>query len=161
MKTRDKESKALQRHEVGFFDEMDRTFDTLLNRGWMRPFREMWPDWAAPIQTDLEMRIPRVDLVERETEFLIRAELPGIEKKDLHLDLTGDVLTIRGERKHEEEVEEGNVYRAEIRRGSFSRTIRLPTTVKADEVNAEFDNGMLEVHLPKVETTPRQKIEVK
>jgi HSP20 family protein len=146
---------------VGFFDEMDRAFDTLLNRGWMRPFREIWPEWATPMQTDLELRIPRVDLVERETEFLIRAELPGIEKKDLHLDLTGDVLTIRGERKHEEKLEEGNVYRAEILRGSFSRTIRLPTTVKADEVNAEFDNGMLEVHLPKVETTPRQKIEVK
>jgi HSP20 family protein len=161
MKTRDKERKALQRHEVGFFDEMDRAFDTLLNTGWMRPFRETWPEWAAPMQTDRELRAPRVDLVEHDTEFLIRAELPGIEKKDLHLDLTGNVLTIRGERKHEEKVEEGDVYRAEILRGSFSRTIRLPTTVKADEVAAEFDNGMLEVHLPKVETTPRQKIEVK
>ena len=90
MKTRDKESKALQRHEVGFFDEMDRTFDTLLNRGWMRPFREMWPEWAAPIQTDLELRIPRVDLVERETEFLIRAELPGIEKKYLQFKLNNE-----------------------------------------------------------------------
>jgi HSP20 family protein len=159
MKTKDREGKPLQRYETGFFDEVDRAFDTLVNRGWLRPFRELWPEWA-PMQPDLNVRIPRVDLVERETEYLVRAELPGIEKKDLHVDLTGDVLTIRGERRHEAETEKGNVYRAEILHGTFSRTIRLPTGVNPDAVEARFDNGMLEVHLPKQEVSKRQKIEV-
>ena len=161
MKTKDKERKALQHHGVGLFDDMDRAFDTLLHHGWMQPFRELWPEWTPMQHQDIDLRIPRIDLVDRDTEFLVRAELPGIEKKDLHLDLTGDLLTIRGERQNEEESEEGNVYRSEIRRGSFSRTVRLPMTVKPDGVNAEFNNGMLEIHLPKAETTNRQKIEVK
>jgi HSP20 family protein len=164
LKTKDT-SKALQRHEAGLFDDMDRAFDALMSRGlmnpgWLRPFRELWPDWAA-LHSDVEVRLPRVDLIDREAELLVRAELPGIDKKDLELELNGDMLTIHGERRHEEKTEKENFYHAEIARGSFSRTLRLPTDVMADQVQASFDKGVLEVHLPKKETTETQKIEVK
>ncbi|KAA6184635.1 Hsp20/alpha crystallin family protein [Thiohalocapsa marina] len=166
MKIKSKDTgKTLQRHEPGLLDEMDRAFDTMLSRGlmnpnWLRPFRDLWPDWTA-LQTEAEVRLPRVDLVDHETELLVRAELPGIDKKDLHIDLSGDMLTIRGERRHEEKTEEENYYHAEIARGSFCRTMRLPVEVAGDKVEATFDKGLLEIRLPKRETTPRQKIEVK
>lgn len=160
MKTKDKPTTALQPRETGFFDEMDRAFDMLTNRGWLHPFRAFWPEWA-PLQPDLDVRVPRVDLVDRETEFLVRVELPGIDKQDVHVDLNGDLLTIRAERRHEQKTEEGNVYRAEILRGTFGRTIRVPAEIKTDEVQADFENGMLEIHLPKAESTKRQKIEIK
>jgi HSP20 family protein len=161
MKTKRKETTtALQRPETGFFDEMDRAFDTLMHRGWLRPFRDLWPEWQA-FETDVDVQVPRVDLIDREAEILVRAEVPGIDKEHLEVDLTGELLTIRGERRKEEKTEEGNVYRAEIARGTFVRTLRLPAEVDADKVEATFENGLLEIHLPKLATTKRQRIELK
>lgn len=161
MKTEDRETrKGLQRAEPGLLDEMDRAFDAFLRRGWMRPLRDLWPDWA-PMQPGLELAMPRVDLIDREDEVLVRAELPGVTKDDLKVELVGDLLTIAGERRHEEKVEQGNVFRAEIGYGSVSRTLRMPVEVNPDQVTASFENGMLEVHLPKQATAKRQKIEVK
>jgi HSP20 family protein len=161
MKTKRKETTtALTRPETGFFDEMDRAFDALMHRGWLRPFRELWPEWQ-PFTTDVEVQMPRVDLVDREAEILVRAEVPGIDKEHLDVDLSGELLTIRGERRKEERTEEGDVYRAEIARGTFVRTLRLPAEVDAEKVEATFKDGLLEIHLPKLATTKRQRIEVK
>ena len=161
MKTKRKETTtALTRPETGFFDEMDRAFDALMHRGWLHPFRELWPEWQ-PFTTDVEVQMPRVDLVDREAEILVRAEVPGIDKEHLDVDLSGELLTIRGERRKEERTEEGDVYRAEIARGTFVRTLRLPAEVDAEKVEATFKDGLLEIHLPKLATTKRQRIEVK
>jgi len=161
MKTKRKETTtALTRPETGFFDEMDRAFDALMHRGWLHPFRELWPEWQ-PFTTDVEVQMPRVDLVDREAEILVRAEVPGIDKEHLDVDLSGELLTIRGERRKEEKTEEGDVYRAEIARGTFVRTLRLPAEVDAEKVEATFKDGLLEIHLPKLATTKRQRIEVK
>jgi HSP20 family protein len=161
MKTKDKaRTTALQRPETRFFDEMDRAFDALTHHGWLRPFRGLWPEWA-PFAEDQDVQVPRIDLIDRESEVLVRAEVPGIGKDDLKVELTGELLTIAGERKHEEKTEEGNIYRAEIARGRFLRTIRLPCEVDAEKVDAVFDNGVLEVHLPKLEPAAKQRIEVK
>jgi HSP20 family protein len=102
-----------------------------------------------------------VDVIEREDEILVRAEVPGVEKKDLHVDLTGQLLTIKGERRHEEKEEKGELFRAEIARGSFSRSIRVPEDVDFEKVKAEFKDGMLDIHLPKTHKTERRHIEVK
>jgi HSP20 family protein len=161
MKTKDKaRTTALQRPETRFFDEMDRAFDALTHQGWLQPFRGLWPDWA-PLAEGQDVQMPRIDLIDRKTEVLVRAEVPGIGKDDLTVELTGELLTIAGERKHEEKTEEGNVYRAEISRGSFLRTIRLPCEVNPDKVDAVFENGVLEVHLPKLEPAAKQRIDVK
>jgi HSP20 family protein len=161
MKTKRKETTtALTRPETGFLDEMDRAFDALMHRGWLRPFRDLWPEWQ-PFTTEVGVQAPRVDLIDRETEILVRAEVPGIDKEHLNVDLNGDLLTIRGEHREEQETEEGNIYRAEIARGTFARTLRLPAEVDAEKIEATFKDGLLEIHLPKLATTKRQRIEVK
>lgn len=148
---------AVPRRELHLFDEMDRLFDALFHRGWLRPFRESWPEWAGLGET-FEMTAPRVDLIDREDELLVRAEVPGVEKKDLEVDLSGQMLTIRGERRREEKKEEGEYFRSEIARGSFSRTLRLPEEVDFEKARAEFADGMLEIHLPKTHKTERRRI---
>lgn len=140
--------------------EADRMFDTLFHHGWLRPFRDIWPEWTF-LGERLEFGAPRVDLVERDDEILVRAELPGVEKKDIKIDLSGDLLTIQGERRREEETEEGEVYRTEIASGTFTRSMRLPHTVDFEKAGAEFKDGMLEIHLPKADKTDRRHIEIK
>jgi HSP20 family protein len=83
-----------------------------------------------------------------------------VEKKDLTVDLSGQLLTIRGERRREEKKEEGEFFRAEIARGAFSRTIRLPEDVELGTAKAEFKEGILEIHLPKTHKTERRQITV-
>jgi HSP20 family protein len=156
-------TEAVPRRELDVFSDMDRMFDTLFRHGWLRPFRELWPEWS-PFGERMEFpefAVPHMDLIERDEEVLVRAELPGVEKKDLKLDLSDDLLTIRGERRREEKHEQGEVYRAEIARGAFSRTIRLPQTVDFEKADAKFKDGMLEVHLPKTRKTQRRRIQVK
>lgn len=160
MTTKRKElMEAVPRRELHLVDEMDRLFDTLFHRGWLRPFRESWPEWAGLGET-FEMTAPRVDVINREEEILVRAEVPGVEKKDLEVDLSGQMLTIRGERRREEKKEEGEYFRSEIARGSFSRTLRLPEEVDFEKARAEFAEGMLEIHLPKTHKTERRRIAV-
>jgi HSP20 family protein len=161
MTTKRRELKeAVPRRDLDVFDEMDRMFDTLLHRGLIRPFRDIWPEWTF-LGERLDRTRPHVDLIERDEEFLVRAELPGVEKKDLTIDLSDDLLTIRGERRKEAKTEEGEVYRAEIARGTFSRSLRLPESVDFEKADAELKDGVLEVHLPKTHRTERRRIEVK
>ena len=152
-------TEAVPRRDIDVFDDMDRMFDSLFHRGWLRPFRDVWPEWNF-LGHRLETVTPHVDLVEHDEEILIRAEVPGVEKKDLKLDLSGDLLTIRGERRKEEKSEKGEVYREEIEHGTFSRTIRLPQSVDVEKAVAEFKDGMLEVRLPKTHKTERRRIEI-
>ena len=153
-------TEAVPRRDLDVFDEMDRMFDTLLHRGWVRPFRDIWPEWTF-LGERLDLTTPHVDLIERDEELLVRAELPGVDKKDLEIDLTDGLLTIRGERRKEEKTEEGEVYRAEITHGTFSRGLRLPQPVDFEKANAELKDGVLEVHLPKTHRTERRRIGIK
>jgi len=146
--------------DLSVFDDMDRLFDTVLHRGWMRPFHELFPEWPLFGQRDFELQAPRVDVIDREQEVLVRAELPGVEKKDLEVHLSGQILTIAGESRHEEKESEGEYFRSEIRRGSFKRTIRLPDEVDEKEIKAEFKDGILEVRLPKLHKVQRHQIPV-
>lgn len=160
MKTKRTElAEAVPRRELGLFDEMDRVFDTFMHRGWMNPLRDMWPELTR-FEHTLDLN-PRIDVVDRETEILVRAELPGVDKNDLTVELLGDLLTIKGERKLEETKEEGAYFRSEIARGAFGRTIRLPAAVAMEETKAEFKDGVLAIHMPKTEKTARHHIEVK
>jgi len=152
-------AEAVPRRELHLFDEMDRLFDTLFHRGWLRPIRESWPEWAG-FGEAFEMTAPRVDLIDREEEILVRAEVPGVEKKDLEVDLSGQMLTIRGERRREEKKDEGEYFRSEIAHGRFTRTLRLPEEVDFEKARAEFADGMLEIHLPKTHKTERRRITV-
>jgi HSP20 family protein len=156
---RNEMTEVVPRRELSLLDEMDRAFDGLFHRGWLRPFRDAWPDLAR-FEEALGMGTPRVDVLDRDEEILVRAEVPGVEKKDLQVDLSGQVLTLHGERRREEKEEKGEYFRSEIAHGMFSRTIHLPEEVAADKVVAEFKDGILEVHLPKTRRTERRRIEV-
>jgi HSP20 family protein len=93
--------------------------------------------------------IPRIDVIDDDKEVRIMAELPGMGKEDIEIILARDHLTIRGEKREERDENQGNYYRRERVFGTFVRDIPLPYEVKADEVTAEFKNGILEIKLPK------------
>ena len=103
---------------------------------------------------------PRVDIEETPEEFVLRADLPGVPKEDVKLTLTGDTLTIRGERKLESRKKEGTLHRVERPEGSFERSFVLGTPVRNDQVKAVYRDGVLEVHVPKAEEARVREIEV-
>ncbi len=134
--------------------EMDRMMEDFFGRR-MRPW---WPErWRGE---ELEVSIPAVDLYEDKNEIVVKAELPGIDKDNVEVNLSDHTLTIKGEKKKEEEVKEENYYRAERSYGSFVRTVDLPADVHADKVKANFKNGILEVRLPKTEEAKAKEIKV-
>jgi HSP20 family protein len=104
---------------------------------------------------------PSVDMSETKDSFIMKAELPGLDAKDVEVSISGDVLTIKGEKTKEEEEKDEHHYRAERYYGSFQRSFQLPVGVQADKVEAAFDKGVLKVTLPKVEEAKQKKIEVK
>lgn len=136
------------------FDEMERMFDDFLGRRWMQPFR-----WARPL-AEFGFSEPKVDVLDRDDEVLVRAELPGVKKEDLEISISGQSLTIRGETKHEEKEEKGDYYRCEIARGSFSRMLTLPAEVDESKATAAMKDGILELKLPKIEKSRRRTIKV-
>ncbi|MBI1804440.1 MAG: Hsp20/alpha crystallin family protein [Ignavibacteriae bacterium] len=107
------------------------------------------------------MWIPAVDVVEKESEFIVKAELPGVDRKDVKITVQNDILTISGEKRHEEEKNDRNYQRVERSYGSFQRSFTLPSTVANDRIEAAYDNGILTVSIPKVEEAKRREIEVK
>ena len=159
-----KGKKALRTSEtarpITTWDEMERWFDEFARRGWLHPVSWEWPRFMEEM-TPFEGRMPRVDILDRETEIVVRAELPGVSKDDLEVTLTEDTVTIEAHTTHEEKEEKkGKYYRREMRRGDFLRTLPLPTGVDEEKATATFEDGMLELKLPKLEKTPKRKIRV-
>ncbi len=141
------------------FDEMDRLFEGFFPRGWLRPFRWERPLWSE-LATPFEGKLPRIDVVERDEDILVRAEIPGVEKKDLEVSVTENTVAVAGKTSHEEKEEKGNYYRCEISRGAFSRTVALPSDVDPDRAKAAFKDGILELTMPKVEKAKRRAIKL-
>jgi HSP20 family protein len=124
--------------------EMNRVFDAYFGR----PVRPGVVDrvWA-----------PAIDIYETKDDLVVSVELPGVREKDVHLSMTGDVLTLRGQRVADHDVKEENYHRIERWSGSFERDIPLPIPVQADRVRATYRDGVLEVRLPKIdEAKPRE-----
>lgn len=104
---------------------------------------------------------PSVDISETDGSVMVKAELPGLDAKNIDIDITGDVLTLRGEKKTEEEKKEERYYCRERHYGSFQRSFRLPAGVQSDKVDAKFKNGILTIDIPKSEESKQKKIEIK
>jgi len=100
-------------------------------------------------------------IYEKKDKFVVRAEVPGMTKDDVDISVLGDTLTIKGERKAESEVKDEDYHRCEMCYGKFSRAVTLPSSVQAGKVAATYDNGMLEITLPKAAEAKPKKIEVK
>lgn len=94
---------------------------------------------------------PKVDIVEKQKEFLVTAEIPGMKKEDVKLSLDNNSLTISGEKKEEKETKDGDYQCMERVFGSFKRTLSLPDCIKKDKVNAKYEDGILRITLPKTE----------
>jgi len=103
---------------------------------------------------------PAVDICEGDKEIILKAELPGIKKKDVHLELNDGVITLKGERKFEKEDKRDNYHRIERYYGNFHRSFTLPSTVDRDKIKATYKDGMLEVTLPKMEEAAPKSIPV-
>jgi len=131
-------------------DAMDRLFDDAFTR----PFsvsREGGSNWSSPA----------IDMYQTGDEVVLKAALPGIKPDEVQINVTGDVLTIRGETKQEEEKQDKSWQIREHRWGAFERSVRLPTGVIADKAKAEFDNGILTISLPKSEEVKPKMISVR
>lgn len=102
-----------------------------------------------------------LDVIEKEDEFLVKASVPGINPDDLDITFTDNILTIKGETKSEEEKNEGAYHLRERRYGSFSRSITLGSKITADKIQADYDNGVLTLHLPKAEEVKPKRISIK
>jgi HSP20 family protein len=130
------------------FDEMDRFFD----------------DWAfrSPATRVYDERTfdPACEVSEAEDHFLMSVDLPGMKKEDIKIELTGDVLSISGERKRESHDSNRKVQRYERSYGFFKRSFTLPSSVEADKVEARYEDGVLELYLPKSQAAKSRQIEI-
>lgn len=129
-----------------FADEIDRVFDDFgFERHWLRP-----RGWLrAPSRGfGAEIWRPQVDVFQRKNELVVRADLPGLKREDVSVEVTEDGLTISGERREEREEEREGVYRSERSYGSFHRVVPLPEGAMADQAKATFKDGVLEVTMP-------------
>lgn len=132
--------------------DMERLFDRFLSDPWSPGERGLFGrvgPWTPP-----------VDITESEKQVVVRSEIPGVDPENLSITVSGDVLTLRGEKSDSSEQKGENFYHAERHFGSFRRDVRLPATVDSDRVNAEYENGVLTITLERKEGAAVKKIPV-
>jgi HSP20 family protein len=130
--------------------EIDRLFDNVQVGPWQTPFGrsvfDVEPFWRGEISWG---KAPAVDVVEKDKAYEITAELPGIDKNNVEVKFADGVLSIKGEKKETKEEKDKDRYVSERRYGSFQRSFRIPDAVDADKIDANFQNGVLTITLPK------------
>ncbi len=105
--------------------------------------------------------VPAIEIEDKDDKLIVRAEVPGVDKKNIKVNIENDILTIKGETKKEDEVKEKGYYYSERTYGSFYRSISLPAPVNKSKVNANYKDGILTIELPKSEETKATEIEIK
>ena len=139
--------------DFGVTRNFDQFFDSLIPRTTRGPNGE---------ESDfLGTWYPAVDIFDNDNEIVLKAELPGLKKEEIDIHVEDNLLTLRGERKREEEVKDKGYYRSERAYGTFSRSFTLPATVDVKKINASYKDGVLAVTLPKAEEAKPRQIEVK
>ena len=149
------------------FDTLCREIDRLFDDFTLNPFRlplrrpafDLEPFWSA----DSWLSQPAMDLVERDSDFELTVEMPGLDEKNIEVNVASGVLTVKGQKEEDKVEKKQDFHLRERRFGSFTRSVRIPETVDADKIEATFKNGVLKVTLPKmpVAQKPTKKIEVK
>ena len=132
----------------GLKNNMDRLFDDFFRPGWDQP--ESFADV-----------LPAVDVVENDNEFVVNAELPGMKKDDIKITFENNYLNLSGEKKSGKEIRDENYHQLERSYGKFSRSVAIPSGVMLDKIHAEYEQGVLSVHIPKAEEAKPKQIEVK
>jgi HSP20 family protein len=144
---------TLERLPRPVFGDVERLFDEFFGRRWPRPLA--WERSLAELPS-----VPSVDVIDRDDEVVVRAEVPGYRKEDIEVSVSDSSLTIKGEMKTEEKEEKGDYYRCEISRGAFSRTVSLPAPVDDAKAKASMKDGVIELTLPKLEKAKRHTIAI-
>jgi len=166
-------SQAMERQQGSQMSRRERDWETPFTpSSLMRRFADqmdrMLEDFGFPSMerfgrsSGMEMFSPQVEMFERDRKLVVRADLPGMTKDDVKVEVTDDAIVIDGERKYEHEENEEGIYRSERSYGRFHREIPLPEGVKTDNATANFKNGVLEVTLDATDTAKnRKRIEIK
>jgi HSP20 family protein len=146
----EKKSKEIVKTEpagaVSPFEEMEKRFEEFFKR----PFSMFGPSWMPRMKfPEMGVVSPDMDIFEDGNDVVVKAEMPGMKKEDIEVNLTDDTVTVSGEKKKEEKVEKKDYYRVERSYGSFSRSFRLPKEVQSDKAKATFKDGVLEIRVPK------------
>ena len=136
---------------TGMFDQMEKEMRDLMEG--------FWGTDGGQLAT--MSFVPSVDLVEKENEFMVTVDLPGLKPGEVTVEFKGDALWIKGERKEEKEEKDKTYHRVERRYGEFRRILPLPSGVKEDEIEAKFTDGVLKVSVPKADEAKTKHIEVK
>lgn len=135
--------------ELTPFDEFERRFEDWFQDFFHRPFHMMempaWRRWPIPA----EEISPSVDVFEEGADVIVKAEIPGMKKEDIHVEIGEKSMTLSGEKNKEEKIEKKGYFRRELSYGSFMRKVALPADVQADKAKAMFKEGVLEVRVPK------------
>ena len=128
-----------------------------------REMEDLWGNLAGEREF-LPMKgewMPAVDVSETKDSLVVKAEIPGMEPKDIDISLSGDLLVIKGEKKQKIEEKKESFHRIETRYGAFSRSIRVPVSVDSNKIEASYDKGVLKITLPKKEEIKAKQIEIK
>ena len=136
---------------------MEEFFEDFPPRRWMETFEPF--GWKWPRDVDMERNF-RLDIIDRDKEFLVRGELPGVEKDDIKVTIAGDRLTIEAEREFEEVDEKDEFYRHELGYGKLMRMVALPEQVDPENIHAELKDGILNITLPKIRAAERHTVKV-
>ncbi|MGE5464719.1 MAG: Hsp20/alpha crystallin family protein [Syntrophothermus sp.] len=129
-------------------EAMDRLFDDAFTR-------------PLSVRDGWSMASPAIDMYQTDNDVVVKASIPGIKAEEVQINVTGDILTLKGEAKQEEERKERSWHIREQRFGSFERSIVLPTDVKSDQAEAVFENGILTITLPKADEVKPKTIKIK
>jgi HSP20 family protein len=127
--------------------EMNRLFDAFFGR-------------PTTVQAGERLWVPLADMWETRDDLYVAFEVPGVKEKDISVSITGDLLTVKGERKWDKELKEENFHRLERVYGRFERSVPLPVPVQADKVKATYRDGVLEIRLPKAEEVKPKEIKI-
>jgi HSP20 family protein len=125
-----------------------------------RLFDDAGRTWATDEPAATTTWSPAVDIFETEGEIVVKAELPGMERKDIALNLENNVLTVRGERRFAKETKDDNYHRIERSYGTFSRSFSIPATVEEEKIRADYKDGVLKIVLPKKEQAKPKQIRI-
>lgn len=151
-------------HAMSPFEELENAFERAYSRffphNWLRQARWELPRWGD-LPVPFEGKHPRVDVIDHDDKVVVKAELPGVEKKDLDVTMSDNTVTIKGSASHEKEEKKGDYYRKEMSSGSFARTVVLPAEVDGGKADATYKDGVLELTLPKLAKSKRRKVTVK
>jgi HSP20 family protein len=130
-------------------ERMNRVFEDAAVRGWKNDEPSATTSWS-----------PAVDIYETDNEIMVQAELPGVDRKDIALQLENNVLTLKGDRRFEKETNQENYHRIERSYGGFSRAFTIPTVVDEDKIRADYRDGILKIALPKKEQVKAKQIKI-